>query len=178
MSRPQTKDYLLNAAGASFDKLMELISASGEDVMRAEFSFNKDTAGKEAHWRRDNNMRDVLTHLYEWHVLALTWIGANMKGETKPFLPAPYTWKTYVDMNVNFWEKHQSTSYNEALAMLMKSHQEMIELISTFSNEELFLKRYYTWTGTTSLGSYCTSATSSHYDWAIKKVKKHIKALK
>jgi hypothetical protein len=27
----------------------------------------------------------------------------------KPFLPEPYDWKTYGDMNVKFWEKHQTT---------------------------------------------------------------------
>lgn len=27
----------------------------------------------------------------------------------------------------------------------------------------------------TNLGSYCVSATASHYDWAMKKIKKHIK---
>jgi hypothetical protein len=34
---------------------------------------------------------------------------------------------------------------------------------------------HFTWTGTTSLGSYCVSASSSHYDWAMKKIKNHIK---
>ena len=51
-----------------------------------------------------------------------------------------------------------------------------MELIEVFSDEELFTKRFFSWTGTTTLGSYCVSATSSHYDWAIKKlkqVKKH-----
>ena len=38
--------------------------------------------------------------------------------------------------------------------------------------------KYYAWTGTTSLGSYCVSATASHYDWALKKIKKHQKTLK
>ncbi|MFC1239685.1 ClbS/DfsB family four-helix bundle protein [Treponema vincentii] len=45
----------------------------------------------------------------------------------------------------------------------------------TFSNEELFTKKVFDWTGTTSLGSYCVSATSSHYDWATKDIKKALK---
>ena len=32
-------------------------------------------------------------------------------------------------------------------------------------------KKKYEWTGTTSLGSYFISATSSHYDWGLKTVK-------
>ena len=48
-------------------------------------------------------------------------------------------------------------------------------LIETFSNEQLFAKSVFDWTGTSTLGAYCVSATASHYDWAIKKIKVHIK---
>ena len=47
-----------------------------------------------------------------------------------------------------------------------------MKLIDSFSDQELFRKAYFSRTGTTSLGSYCISATSSHYDWAMKKLKK------
>ncbi|MFC2579722.1 MAG: ClbS/DfsB family four-helix bundle protein, partial [Bacteroidota bacterium] len=33
----------------------------------------------------------------------------------------------------------------------------------------------FDWTGTSTLGAYCVSATASHYDWAIKKIKVHIR---
>jgi len=78
-------------------------------------------------------------------------------------------------MNVAFWEKHQSTSYTDAETMLKKTHKEVMVLIETFSNEDLFAKDVFDWTGTTTLGSYCVSATSSHYDWAIKDIKKALR---
>ena len=78
-------------------------------------------------------------------------------------------------MNVAFWEKHQNTSYTDAEAMLKKTHKEVMAIIETFSNEALFSKGAFDWTGTTTLGSYCVSATSSHYDWAIKDIKKAVK---
>lgn len=40
------------------------------------------------------------------------------------------------------------------------------------------MKNIFDWTGTTTFGSYCVSATSSHYDWAMKKLKAHIKKVK
>jgi hypothetical protein len=43
-----------------------------------------------------------------------------------------------------------------------------MDLIQKHSDEELFTKKRYAWTGTTSLGAYMISATSSHYDWALK----------
>ena len=39
----------------------------------------------------------------------------------------------------------------------------------------LFTKKYYNWMGTTDLGAYFVSTCSSHYEWAIKKIKAHCK---
>jgi hypothetical protein len=44
-------------------------------------------------------------------------------------------------------------------------------IIEKHTDEELFTKKKYAWTGTTSLGSYLISATSSHYDWGLKTIK-------
>ena len=54
-------------------------------------NFNFDgTTGKEAHLKRDKNIRDVLIHLYEWHQLLLHCVESNMKGKEKCFLPNQY----------------------------------------------------------------------------------------
>jgi hypothetical protein len=175
MPRPATKPDLIKAANEQFEKLWQLIDSMTEEERNAAFSFGADIKRKEAHWKRDKNLRDILVHLYEWHRLLLRWITANQKGEPQPFLPEPYNWKTYGDMNEMFWEKHQSTSYDDAKAMLLKSHGEVMATLEAFTDDELFKARYFSWTGTTTLGSYCISATSSHYDWAIKKIKAHKK---
>jgi hypothetical protein len=54
------------------------------------------------------------------------------------FLPAPYNWRTYPEMNVGFWKKHQTTPLMDAKTMLRESHAEVMALIETFSNDELF----------------------------------------
>ena len=176
MSRPTTKPDLIKAANEQFEKMWKLIASMTDDEQNATFSFGDISSKREAHWERDKSLRDVLVHLYEWHQLLLNWIQANQNGEAKPFLPEPYNWKTYSQMNVEFWEKHQSTSYEDSERMLRDSHKKVMNLIERFSNEELFETKHYSWTGTTSLGAYCVSATSSHYDWAMKKTKAHIKA--
>lgn len=173
MSRPATKPDLLAAANEQFEKMWKLIDSMTDKEQNAAFNFGDDP-GKEAHWKRDKNLRDVIVHLYEWHQLLLNWVKANKGGEARPFLPAPYNWKTYGDMNINFWEKHQSTTYADAKKMLLGSHKEVLKLIEQFSNDELFAKKHFSWTGASTLGSYCVSATSSHYDWAMTKIKKHI----
>jgi hypothetical protein len=177
MPRATTKAELLTAAETQWTKMWSLIDSMAAAQKTAPFSFDV-SADKEAHWARDKNIRDVLIHLYEWHRLLLNWAKANGSGEDKPFLPAPYNWKTYGDMNVEFWKMHQSTSYDDAKAMLHESHRDVIALIEQFSDEELFEKKHFSWTGTSSLGSYCISVTASHYDWAMKKIKRHIKGVK
>jgi len=178
MARPQMKKDLLESAESNFKKLWELIDGLNEKELNTEFDFSNDIKKKEAHWRRDKNLRDILIHLYEWHQLLLNWVSSNMVGKAKPFIPEPYNFKTYGDMNMEFLKKHQNTSLEESKKMIKESHLKVIKLINDFTNEELFTKKYFNWTGTTSLGSYCVSATSSHYDWAIKKIKAHKKMLK
>ena len=175
MARPQTKENLMIAAKENFEKLNTLISKMSDKELTTPFDFSKDEKKKEAHWKRDKNLRDVLIHLYEWHQLILNWVESNQKGEVKPFLPEPYNWRTYGDMNVEFWKKHQNTSLEDATRALEKSHKDVLKLAENFTNEELFSKKVYKWVGGSTLGSYFVSATSSHYDWAIKKLKAHQK---
>ncbi|HCC34133.1 MAG TPA: hypothetical protein DEQ02_00240 [Ruminococcaceae bacterium] len=177
MPRPTTKPDLIRAANEQFEKMWKFIDSMTADEQNTNFNFGDISNKKEAHWARDNNLRDVLVHLYEWHQLLLNWVKANKNGEEKPFLPLPYNWRTYGDMNVEFWKKHQATPYNTSRDMVKESHGEVMALIETFSGDELFVKGSFSWTGGSTLGSYCVSATASHYDWAIKKIKLHIKTL-
>ena len=167
---------MITAAISNYEKLSTLISGLSKEELIATFNFVDDKK-KEAHWNRDKNLRDVLIHLYEWHQLLLNWIHANKNGDDKPFLPQPYNWKTYGDMNQEFWQKHQDTSLEEAKELLEKSHKDVLSLAESFSNDELFVKNIYPWVGGSTLGSYFVSSTSSHYDWAIKKLKAHKKSL-
>ena len=151
MARPQTKENLMIAAKENFEKLNILISKMSDKELTTPFDFSKDEKKKEAHWKRDKNLRDVLIHLYEWHQLILNWVESNQKGEEKPFLPDPYNWRTYGDMNVEFWKKHQNTSLEEATRALEKSHKDVLELAEKFTNEELFSRKVYKWVGGSTL---------------------------
>ncbi len=104
MGRATTKPGLLEAARTLYAVMWEVSdSLPDQDAL---FHFSPDFKGKEAHWARDKNLRDVLIHLHEWHRLLLDWVEANRKGEQKPFLPPPYNWTTYGRLNMEFWKKH------------------------------------------------------------------------
>lgn len=168
MARPQTKDDLLEQAQTNYNKLIHLIETLTPEEQLGEFPFDG----------RDRQIRDCLVHLYEWHQLFINWVNNNQSDEIVPFLPTPYNWKNYPQMNQAFFEKHQATSLEQAKKILAESHLTCLEIIKQFSNEELFTKKYFNWTGTTSLGSYGVSATSSHYDWALKTIRKYTRSLK
>lgn len=175
MPRPQTKSDLLEAAELNYNKLLELIDSMTETELNTEFDFSSDPKKKETHWGRDKNLRDVLIHLHEWHNLMLEWVANNRAGSRKPFLMEGYNWKTYGQMNLVFWQRNQSVSLKEALEQVKESHQKVIALIESMSNEELFRKNAFDWVGGSTIGSYFVSVTSSHYDWAMKKIKAHRK---
>ncbi len=175
MGRPSSKTDLLTAAAENYEKLNALIMGMTERELASPFDFSGDVKKKEAHWKRDVNLRDVIVHLYEWHQLLLDWVHANRNGMEKPFLPEPYNWRTYGAMNTEFWKKHQNTPLDDAVRMFEQSHAGVMKLAESFSNEELFSKGVFAWAGSNAVGSYFVSVTSSHYDWAMKKLKAHRK---
>lgn len=162
MPRPQNKADLIKSANENFEKMRNLIDTL-PDPEHKTFSFED----------RDKNVRDILIHLYERQILMIRFVQENTKWNNMPFLPEPYNWKTYPQMNIELWEKNQNTAYDAAVKNLKDSHKKILDLIQWFNDEELFVKKYFSWTWTTNLWSYFISTTSSHYDWAIKKLKKH-----
>lgn len=177
MSRPTTKNELLTAANFSFEKLTKLWDGFTAEQAHRPFPAALLTSGTQAHWQRDRRLCDVVIHLHEWHNLLVTWVNANQAGTPTSFFPVPYTWRNYTALNEQFVCQHQDTTYETARSLLATSHCRVLDMIESFSNDELFTKKYFTWTGTTSLGSYFVSATSSHYEWAAKKTRAYAKIL-
>lgn len=176
MVKAKTKEELISFSEESWHKMCHLVDTLPLEAQTATFVFGQEK-GKEAHWGRDKNIRDVFANLYEWQVLLQNFVKSNVSGKAQSFLPTPYTWKNYATMNQEFWKKHQATSYEEIKEKLAASHLSTIQLLQGFSDEELYTKQFYPWTGTTSLAQYFQSSLASHYDWALKKLRLHKKTI-
>lgn len=162
MSRPTDKTSLLELSETNYSKLIALVDDFSEDELAKSFP--------EQYMNR--NVRDVLAHLHVWHEMMLNWYEVGMSDD-KPEMPAKgYTWKTVPELNRKIWEDVQSWSLTETRELLDASYSEVRQTIDGHTNDELFTKKKYKWTGSTSMGAYFVSATSSHYDWAIKLIKK------
>jgi len=165
MPRPTTKKELLELSKNNFLKLSILVDSYSEEDLKREFP--KGTLNR--------NIKDVLIHLHEWHLMFLDWYEIGMQGK-KPDMPAKgYTWKTLPELNKQIQLKHKDIEYEAAKDLLNSSHKLVQKIIEKHSDQELFEKKRFNWTGTTSLGSYLVSNTSSHYDWAIKLIKRSMK---
>lgn len=162
MPRPTDKTSLLELSEANYSKLIALVDDFSEDELAKSFP--------EPYMNR--NVRDILAHLHVWHEMMLNWHEVRMSGD-KPEMPAKgYSWKTTPDLNRKIWEDVQTWSLSKTRGLLDASYSQVRQTIKGHTNDELFTKKKYKWTGSTSMGAYFVSATSSHYDWAIKLIKK------
>ena len=59
MGRPTTKTDLLTAAATNYEKLNILISELTEQELSTPFDFSNDIKKKEAHWKRDKDLKDI-----------------------------------------------------------------------------------------------------------------------
>jgi hypothetical protein len=167
MARPNSKDSLIEASETGLRRLLEEIDAVPGDLQATGLSSESG----------DRSISDVVCHLHEWHRLMLGWYEIGMRGEM-PAIPAQgYSWKATPALNDMLRARHRGTPLAAALEELLESHRAIHGLIDSHTDEELFTKQYYPWTGSTSLGAYFVSSTSSHYDWARKKIRRFRKLL-
>jgi hypothetical protein len=161
------KDILLLDSDENFKSLLNIIQS---------IPSRKRSMSVETH-ERDKNFRDVLMHLYEWHAMLERWYREGMDGDT-PFIPAPgYKWRHIKQLNMQIWERYQDVTLNHALKKVTLSHERVMDLIKSHTNEEIMTKKYYKWTKTSNLYSYFSANTTNHYIWAIKKCDAIAKAI-
>ncbi|WP_456276398.1 ClbS/DfsB family four-helix bundle protein [Bacillus sp. AK128] len=159
MTENSEKEILLLNSDTNFKAMLEII----ESVPSRKRGISIETE------ERDKNFRDVLMHLYEWHAMLERWYKEGMDGDI-PFMPAPgYKWSSIKLLNMQIWKNYQDVTLSKAIQKLKLSHERVMDLIKSHSDEEIMTKKYYKWTKTSNLYSYFAANTSNHYIWAIKK---------
>ena len=163
MARARNKQQLLEYGKHEYNQLNELISKLSSQQRDHEFIFDNRTA------------KDIVAHLYAWQLLELTWYKDGMSGK-KPQIPAPgYTFKDAPALNEKLYQDYKDISWEELKNKFVKSHRELLQIITNHTDEDLTTKKKYTWTGSTDMATYFASALSSHYVWAIDLIRKHFK---
>ncbi|MGN0033404.1 MAG: ClbS/DfsB family four-helix bundle protein [Candidatus Limimorpha sp.] len=175
MERPQDKETLKVSVISKYDEMMQLIDATDKDILGSDFTAA--LSGKCSTFEQGNNMRDILMHIYEWQQLQLAFVNNIRNGDPKDFIPEPYR-KNYHEMDRDNWMRHQAIHIDEAICAVSKSHLVMLELMDSFSENELFGKKVFKNTYTTTMAAYFLSVTYTPYNQAVRRLKSHIRSMK
>jgi hypothetical protein len=160
MPRPSTKAELVDAATTQYDALMAYLDTLTDAQLVA--------PGIVGAW----SAKDVLAHLSAWSQMCRGWYETGAAGGD-PVVPAPgYKFSQTPALNQAIYERHKDDALGVVRARLAADHAALLAIIRCLDAEVLFTPGHYRWTKSTTLGSYFTSATSSHYDWAHKELRK------
>ena len=160
VGRPTTKAELAAAADTEFDRLWVAVEAVPVG--------DRERAGACEAW----SVKDLLAHLHAWHEMTLNWEKAGSAGE-RPSIPSEgYTFAETPALNEAIHQRTMNDTWDDVVARLRATHAELRAVIEWYSDDDLFTKQRFAWTRSTSVGAYIVSATSSHYAWASKLIRK------
>ena len=119
----------------------------------------------------DWSVKDILAHLVDWEQRFIAWYHAGRRGET-PDTPAPgFTWRELPKLNREGYQQHKNKTLDTVLATYKKSYQDILALIESMHEKEIFEENYYQWTRSSSLLPWIAANTSSHYNWARRNIR-------
>ncbi|MAU08914.1 MAG: hypothetical protein CL607_03765 [Anaerolineaceae bacterium] len=158
-----SKTAFLDAILKAYDKLEKsYASLSAEDMT---------TPGACDDW----SVKDILAHVYEWQQMVLRWYAAGERGEV-PKTPADdLKWNETPILNERIYQTYRDHDLDDIQRLFKASHESMLALLQTIDDDALFTPAHYAWTKKLNFASYMKSATSSHYDWASKLIRKWAK---
>ena len=157
--RAKTKKELLNSIRTTREQLEKKFSKLTPKQMVY--------PGSMGEW----SVKDILAHLVDWEQRFIGWYKAGLRGE-KPTTPEPgFTWRELPKLNQKGYERHKSDSLDDVLDHYENSYNEIVEIIETMSEQEIFVPKYYKWTGDSSLLPWIAANTSSHYNWARRNIR-------
>jgi hypothetical protein len=163
MGRPTTRDELMARIDSDYEALLRRV-----DVVDPS---DRERPGACEQW----SVKDLLAHLDAWHELFLGWERIGEAGD-KPAMPmVGFTWKQTPELNEQIWQRTHDDGWDDVRARLDASHARVRNVVASYRGDDLFAKGRFGWTGSTSVGSYAVSATTSHYDWARKQIRRFLK---
>jgi hypothetical protein len=163
------------------DELLEQIKVDRRRLERYLFYFEKDEHGEfspskrlkfkvlkteEAYVYEDWTIKDLLAHLSGWQVFFLEWYDHHRHGRPFAEFWSDSSWADKEQINRIIFSRDKDRALDETLDEFRLSHQRIIKLIGSLTEDESMSTRYFPWTGEVSLADYITPVTWEHYRWA------------
>jgi hypothetical protein len=162
--------YVMGRRAKTKSELLEIIQEAREILDK---KFSKLTpeqmvcSGSMDEW----SVKDILAHLVDWEERLNRWYQAGKRGEV-PKTPAPgMTWRDLPELNRIGYEKHKDESLEEVFVQYEQTFIKTLALIESMTEDEIFEPEFYEWTGKSSLLSFITANTCSHYAWATRNIR-------
>ena len=154
MAKQTSKDQLLKDIRTERRRLEKNLSIlSAEEMIRP---------GVTGAW----SVKDILAHLVSWEKLFLDWYSTGLQGSTPRITPVGMSQKRMDALNQQIYEKNRGRGLDDVLAEFHASHREIMAVIESIPEEDMFVHGRFAWTGTLTLADYIAGNTCNHYAWA------------
>lgn len=162
MAIPRDKEELLIAIVANYKKLTTELSSIPIDL----------TENKELEGHSKNTLisiKDLVAYLIGWGRLVLKWNDRKNRRLEVGFPETGFKWNELGDLAQKFYKDYQNDDFNTLCATLDKTINEIIRLIESKTNKELYESAWYDkWT----LGRMIQLNTSSPFKNAKDRIRK------
>lgn len=135
-SVPQSKDELLSAINSIFPKLMADYQVVPESLSRG-CEVEGNLKGTQI------SICDTVAYLVGWGKLVLKWYNLKSRGLPVDFPEKGYKWHQLGLLAVSFQEQYSNWKYKDLLNELDSTISELIALVSSLSNDELYERAWY-----------------------------------
>ena len=164
MAKQTSKDQLLKDIRTERGRLEKNLSVlTPEDMIRP---------GVTGTW----SIKDILAHLVAWEKQFLNWYNAGIQGRTPAVTPVGMCQKSMDALNQHIYAENRWRSLDDILAEFYATHQQIVTVIETIPEEEMFAHGRFPWTGNLTLADYIAGNTCNHYAWARSQVQKWAKS--
>lgn len=150
MAQPSNKAELLDlveSAGKRWDDLLTQVGPARMEI-----------AGVVGEW----SVKDVVSHLTAWESRPVAWLKAVRSGKE----PEPAPWDPKLDeTETNAWirDHNRNRLLQEVLDESRRTHLELVRMLRSADEKDLFPDRRYTWLEGNSLLGLIAGNTYEHY---------------
>jgi len=162
MAVPQNKEELQKAINTNFEKLQQELKTIPQEIT--------DIQELEGHSKGTlMSINNLLAYLVGWGELVLKWNKRKDNDEPVDFPETGYKWNELGKLAQKFYEDYKDDDFNKLTKKLQKTVNQILELIESKSNEELYeISWYEKWT----LGRMIQFNTSSPFKNAKDRIRK------
>jgi hypothetical protein len=160
MTKHSNKDQLLIDIQTQHRRLEKTLASLSEEAMLQ--------PGAVGSW----SVKDVLAHLTAWEQLFLDWYNCGLKGDELVISPVGMSRAAMDALNQQIYANNQARPLDGILAEFHASYQQILTLIETIPEADMFTPGRFAWTGKLTLADYIAGNTCSHYAWANSKIRK------